>query len=147
MTHEYSGKYAAKHPQDTPINERIAEMIRAKSQGNRLACGTAEMISNELGVEMSEVGITSDLLEIKIEKCQLGLFGYGNKPDHGKDIHVAGSVSDEIKKALEDTAVNGKVSCAELWSIADRLGIKRKEVSSACEALKLKIKECQLGAF
>ncbi|UCB45436.1 MAG: hypothetical protein JSV25_14695 [Spirochaetota bacterium] len=147
MTHEDSGKYAAKHPQDTPVNERIAEMIRTKSTGNRLACGTAEMISKELGVDMSDVGTNADLLEIKIEKCQLGLFGYGDKPEHGKDIQAADSISDEMKKALEEKAENGKVSCASLWSIADRLGVKRKEVSAACEALKFKIKACQLGAF
>ena len=147
MTHEDSGKYAAKHPQDTPVNEQIADVIRAKSTGNSLACSTAEMISKETGIEMSEVGITTDLLEIKIEKCQLGLFGYGDKPDHGKDIQAADSVSDKMKKALEEKAENGKVSCTSLWSIAARLGVKRKEVSAACEAMKLKIKECQLGAF
>jgi hypothetical protein len=122
-------------------------MIQAKSQDNRLACGTAEMIAKELGVDMSEVGKTADLLEFKIEKCQLGLFGYGDKPDHGKDIKASDSVSDEMKKALEEKSGKGKVSCAALWSTADRLGVKRKEVSSTCETLNLKIKECQLGAF
>jgi len=147
MTHEDEGKYSAKHRSGTTINEQIARMVREKSPGGKIACVTCEKISKELEVEISEVGITADLLEIKIKKCQLGLFGYGKKPNHGKEIQAADSVSDEMKCAIEEAAENGKVTCAALWTIADRLGIKRKEVSAACEALKLKIRECQLGTF
>ncbi|MDY7033399.1 MAG: hypothetical protein SVY10_16025 [Thermodesulfobacteriota bacterium] len=147
MTHEDSGKYAAKHPPDTTLNEKIAETIRERSPGSELACGTAEKISKELKVEMSDVGITTDLLEIKIKKCQLGLFGYGEKPNHGKDIQAADSVSDAMKKAIEGAAEDGVVTCAALWTIADRLGAKRKAVSAACDTLKIKIRACQLGAF
>jgi hypothetical protein len=147
MAHKDSGKYASKHPSGAKPNKRIAETIREKSTENRLACGTAETISKKLGVEMAEVGATADLLEIKIIKCQLGLFGYDDKPEHGKDLKAAGSVSDEMKKALEDAADNGRVKCAALWSIADKLGVRRREASAACDTLKLKIHECQLGAF
>ncbi|MDY6911040.1 MAG: hypothetical protein SVM79_01575 [Chloroflexota bacterium] len=147
MTHEDSEKYAAKHPPGSTLNEQIAGAIRERSSGSRLACGTGEKISKDLNVEMSDVGITADLLEIKIEKCQLGLFGYGAKPNHGKDIQPADSISDEMKKALDEVAENGVVTCAALWAIADRLGAKRKAVSAACDTLKLKIKGCQLGTF
>jgi hypothetical protein len=147
MTHEDAGKYALKHPPGTKLDEQIAKAIREKSPGGELACGMAEKISKELKVGISEVGITADLLEMKIKKCQLGLFGWGKKPSHGKDIHSADSVSVELKSALEEVAENGGVTCAELWMIADRLGTERKVVSAACDALKLKIRKCQLGAF
>jgi len=84
---------------------------------------------------------------MKIKECQLGLFGWGEKPSHGKDIQAADSVSVEIKSALEKAAVNGMVTCAALWTIADQLGVKRKVVSAACETLRLKIRSCQLGTF
>jgi hypothetical protein len=84
---------------------------------------------------------------MKIKECQLGLFGWGEKPNHGKDVQAADSVSAEIKSALEKAAVKGMVPCAALWKIADQLGVKRKVVSSACETLRLKIRSCQLGAF
>jgi hypothetical protein len=84
---------------------------------------------------------------MKIKECQLGLFGWGEKPSHGKDIQAADSVSVEIKNALEKATVNGMVTCAALWTIADQLGVKRKVVSAACETLRLKIRSCQLGAF
>ena len=147
MTHKDAGKYSTKHRSGTIINEQVAKMVREKSPDGEIACVTCEKISKELEVEISEVGITVDLLEIKVKKCQLGLFGYGKKPNHGKDIKAADSVSDEMKCAIEEAAENGEVTCAALWTIADRLGTKRKEVSSACETLKLKIRECQLGTF
>ena len=147
MTHEDAGKYSAKHRSDAIINEQVARMVREKSPGGELACAMGEKISKELGVKISEVGITADLLEIKIKKCQLGLFGYGKKPNHGRTIQAAHSVSDEMKNAIEEAAENGKVTCAALWMIADQLGTKRKEVSAACETQKIKIRKCQLGAF
>jgi hypothetical protein len=147
MTHEDAGKYALKHPPNTRPNERIARAIREKSPGGELACEMGEKISKELKVGISEVGITADLLEMKIKKCQLGLFGWGKKLNRGKDIHAADSVSVEMKSALEDAAENGAVNCAALWAIADRLGAERKAVSAACDALRLKIRACQLGAF
>lgn len=147
MAHEDAGKYAAKHPPDTTLNEQIAKAIREKSPGGKLVCAMGENISKELKVGIAEVGITADLLEMKIKECQLGLFGWGDKPHHGKDIQAAASVSVEVKSALEKAAVNGMVACAALWTIADRLGVKRKAVSAACDTLKLKIGSCQLGAF
>ena len=147
MAHEDAGKYAAKHPPDTKLNARIAEVIRRKSSDGKLACATGEAISKELKVSIPEVGITTDLLEMKIKECQLGLFGWGKKPSHGKDIQAADSVPDDMKTALEKAAVNGMVTCAALWTIADRLGVNRKVASTACETMGLKIRSCQLGTF
>jgi len=147
MTHEDAGKYAAKHSPGTVLNQQIAEVIKAKSSEGAITCGTGEKISKELAVKISEVGITADLLEVKIKKCQLGLFGWGQKPNHGKDIQADDSVSDEMKSALEEAAANGVVTCAALWAIAEQLGVKRKAVSAACDTLNFKIRGCQLGAF
>jgi hypothetical protein len=147
MTHEDAGKYRLKHLPDTKVNEEIANAIREKCPGRELACGMGEKISKQLKVSIGEVGITADLLEMKIMKCQLGLFGWGKKPSHGKDIHTADSVSVELQSALEKVTENGAVTCAATWAIADRLGTERKAVSAACDALNLKVRECQLGAF
>ena len=147
MTHKDAGKYAAKHPPGKTVSEQVAIMVRKKSPGGELACAMAEKISKELKIKISEVGIAADLLEIKIKKCQLGLFGYGKKPNHGKDIQETDSVSDVMKSAIEKVADNGEATCAALWAIADRLGTKRKAVSAACETLKIKIRKCQLGTF
>ncbi len=147
MTHEDAGKYAAKHPPDILRNEQIAKAIREKSPDGALGCAMADEISKGLKVGMAEVGRTADLLEIKIKECQLGLFGWGDKSGHGKDIRSTDSVSVEIKGAVEKAVVNGTVTCAAAWRIADQLSVKRKAVSAACDTLKLKIRPCQLGAF
>jgi hypothetical protein len=84
---------------------------------------------------------------MKIKKCQLGLFGWRKKPDHGKDIRATDSLSAEMKNALKEATENGVVTCAAAWAIADRLGTERKAVSAACDTLSLKIRKCQLGAF
>lgn len=147
MAHQDAGKYAAKHPPGTVLNARIAEAIRRKSSDGKLACAAGEEISKELKVSIPEVGVTTDLLELKIKECQLGLFGWGKKPRHGKDIEAAASVPDELKTALEKAAANGTVTCPALWRIAGRLGVNRKAVAAACETLGLKIQSCQLGTF
>ncbi len=147
MTHENAGKYAAKHRPGTAKNEQIVKAIQEKSQGGELSCAMGERISKDLKVSIAEVGVTADLLEMKIKQCQLGLFGWGDKPGHGTDIHAGDSVPVEIKSAVEKAAVNGRVTCLALWTIADQLGVKRKEVSTACDTLGIKVRECQLGTF
>jgi len=147
MAHEDAGKYAAKHPSGTTLNEHIAKAVRENSPDGKLFCAMGEKISKELKVSIAEVGITADLLEMKIKECQLGLFGWGEKPNHGKDIPAADSLSIEIKSALDKAAVNSMITCAALWIIADGLGVKRKIASAACETLRLKIRSCQLGTF
>ena len=40
-----------------------------------------------------------------------------------------------------------KLSCRAAWDIAHRFKVPKMAVSAACEALNIKIKPCQLGAF
>lgn len=147
MTHEDEGRYALKHPPGTEVNEAIAKAIREKMAGGEFTCALAEQIAREMNVKMSEVGRTADLLEVKIKKCQLRLFGWGKSQDHGKAIEVPPEVPDEMKKGLEGLAETEGVTCASLWSLADRLRVERWILSSACERLGLKIRSCQLGTF
>jgi hypothetical protein len=93
---------------------------------------------------MLEVGVTIDLLEIRLKRCQLGLFGYGQKKGV---VKPAVKVSTELEKAIHGALADGRLPCLAAWKIADGMGIARMDVSSACEALKIKIKPCQLGAF
>jgi hypothetical protein len=95
-------------------------------------------------VSPAEVGFTTDILEIRIVKCQLGLHGF--YPEK-RIVKPAENVSQTLEKAIRDSLVDGKLDCAGAWDIAKRLGIARMDVSSACEGLKIKISSCQLGAF
>ena len=146
MTHADKGRYAAKHGTDKGPDEKIAAAVRLKVQEGRLACGDAEKISADLGTAMAEVGRTLDLLEIRIDRCQLGLFGFPGQ-EKGKGVRPADQVAPELEAAIRGRLAGGRLPCTAAWKIAAEMKIPRMAVSAACEALKLKVKPCQLGAF
>ena len=141
---ESEGHYAAKHPPGTEADDRIAEAVRVAAPDGRVSCAAAHRIAADLDVRPSEVGRTLDLLEFRIAKCQLGLFGY--RPEK-KIVEPAENVSPELREALSAALENDRVPCAAAWSIADRFGMARLEVAAACEAMNLRVSPCQLGAF
>ena len=54
--------------------EKIVEVIRSSSAGNRLTCGQAHALAKELNVTLQELGALCNELKIKISGCQLGCF-------------------------------------------------------------------------
>jgi hypothetical protein len=54
--------------------EKIVEVIRNSSTGNRLTCEQAHALAKELKVTLQEIGALCDELKIKISACQLGCF-------------------------------------------------------------------------
>ena len=143
MTHEDAGHYAAKHS-GAKLNEEIAAKVREKMSENILSCGAAHVIASELDVAPSEVGVTLDLLEIRIGKCQLGLFGYGEKK---RIVKPADKVKSELQKEIENSLVEGRLPCKAAWDIAEKFRMKRLALANACEKLNLKINSCQIGSF
>ena len=144
MTHEDAGHYAAKHPKGVEADPKIVEQIRQKLSDNHISCAAAHEIAATLSVSPAQVGMTIDLLEARITKCQLGLFGYSPQKNI---VKPAESVSPDLKKAIETNLIDSHISCERCWEIASQQGLKKIEVASACEALSMKIKPCQLGAF
>ncbi|MGI6603965.1 MAG: hypothetical protein ACOX2S_02620 [bacterium] len=53
----------------------------------------------------------------------------------------------DIKEELLRVAKEGKVSCAQAFELAKRLGVDPKEVGQAANQAKLKITACRLGCF
>ena len=145
MTHSDAGRYAAKHGNGAGPDEKIARAVKAALTGGELACADAERISGEAGVPMAEVGRTADLLEIRIGRCQLGLFGY-DAPG-GRIVRPADRVEAGLEAAIRARLLDGRLPCESAWQIAADKKIPRLNVCSACEALKIKVKPCQLGAF
>ncbi len=147
MAHEDAGHYAGKHPQGSQVDEKISAAVKEKATDGKLSCAGAERIAKDLSVTMEEVGRTTDLMELRIHKCQLGLFGYGEDKPHGKKVEAAESCEPALEMEIREGMVDGKMPCKALWEIAHRHGMKRMDVTAACEFLKIKIKPCQLGAF
>ena len=143
MTHEDTGKYGKKRS-GAELNERIAARIREKASEKRLSCAEAHSIAETLNVPPADVGAAIDLLEVRITKCQLGLFGHGRE----KNIPVlSGEIEPGMESAIRSALVNGRLTCAAAWEISRRFGVSKAMVAAASEALKIKISACQLGTF
>ena len=144
MTHEDAGHYAAKHPKGVETDPKVVDQVKQKLSNNQISCVEAHAISTTLSVSPLQVGMTIDLLEARITKCQMGLFGYSPQKCI---VKPADKVSQDLKNILESNLVDGRISCERCWEIASQQGLQKIEIAGACEALGLKIKPCQLGAF
>ena len=144
MTHTDKGHFARKHPADRKVNPEIVNAAKSQVSEGTISCAEAFSMASKLNVSPEEVGFTLDFLEIPIIKCQLGLHGY--KPTR-KIVEPLEKVSTELGSMIREMLVNGRLPCASAWHIAERFGLRKMEVSSACEALKIKISSCQLGTF
>ena len=143
MTHEDAGHYAAKH-KGVELNEEIAAKVREKISDNSLSCGAAHAIAEELKVKPSEVGVTLDLLEVRIGKCQLGLFGYGEKK---RIVRPIDKVDPKLKREIETKLIEGRLPCKVAWEIAEKFKMKKLDLANSCEKLKIKVSSCQIGSF
>jgi hypothetical protein len=144
MTEKDKGHYAKKHPPDRKVNPLIADAVKSRSPEGEIACAVAfEIVENQKSTP-GEVGFTIDALEVRVVKCQLGLFGY--KPTK-RIVKPSQNVSSPLKEAIQKSLVKDRLACKAAWDIADRFGLRRLEVSSVCETMGIKISSCQLGTF
>ncbi len=130
------------------VSEALAQAVRAALIEGMLPCAEAFRVAETLTVAPVDVGAAADELGIKVSRCQLGLFGYGPKAEGKHRIvqplsQVPPEMSEEIKARLQE----GRLPCAAAWAVAKRLGRSRLEVSSAAEALQIRVSRCQLGCF
>ena len=144
MAHKDRGHYAKKHSTDSKIDPRIADALKGCAFNREISCAEAFKIAGDLDVNPAEVGRAADLLEMTIVKCRLGLYGYGPKK---RIIRPSEIVPQALEENIRAALVKGRLGCEAAWKIADRLHIGKMEVSSACEAMKIKIASCQLGSF
>ena len=144
MTKEDRGHYSKKHSYERKVDPVIADAIEDKAASKKITCAAAFKIVDTCGTTPDEVGFTIDMLEIRIIRCQMGIFGY--EPEK-KAVKPMDSVPDELESAIRDKLVNERLTCTSAWEIAGSLNIPKMRVSSACETLGIKIKPCQLGAF
>ena len=143
MTHEDAGNYALKR-QGAVLDETVAASIKERITDNTISCADAHAIAIKLKVSPAEIGAAIDLLEVRICRCQLGLFGYGGKK---KIPDLPGPVNPEMESAIRSSVVNGRIACATAWEIAKRFAVSKATVSAVCDMIKVKISACQLGSF
>jgi hypothetical protein len=144
MRREQGPKFSEKHAVDTQMDPAVKQKVEDKAVNNEIACAVAFRIAEELNATPADVGKGIDLLDIKLVKCQLGLFGYSPGK---KAVKPKSPRSRDLEEAIRLALVEKKLSCRAAWDIAHRFKVPKMAVSAACEALNIKIKPCQLGAF
>jgi hypothetical protein len=144
MTHEDAGHYAAKHPPDTNLNPGIAGAVKQVIKNGKISCAAAHKIAREMKVPPADVGVTIDLLEARINHCQLGLYGYAPEK---RIVKPADNVPKDLEETIKESLVDDRLPCKASWEIAEKFSISRMNVSAACETLNIKISVCQLGSF
>ena len=144
MTREQGPKFSEKHGTDTQMDPAVKQEVVDKSKNNEIACAVAFQIAEGLKATPADVGKGIDLQDIRLVKCQLGLFGYSPVK---KAVKPKSPQSPDLEEAIRVALVEKKLSCRAAWDIAQRFDVPKMAVSAACEALEIKIKPCQLGAF
>ena len=106
---------------------------------------------------MSEIALQSALVDAKFDGSALveedGLRGMISlRADLSaaavkKAVKPKSPQSPDLEEAIRVALVEKKLSCRAAWDIAQRFDVPKMAVSAACEALEIKIKPCQLGAF
>ena len=137
-------KLTDKHTSGDHVDSTVKEAIGKTAKNGEVDCAAAFKLAKELKISPADIGKALDLHEIKLIKCQLGLFGY--KP-HKKAVKAAIPDNLELKEAIHANLSNGKLSCIDAWNLAKTFKVPRMSISAACEAWDIKIKPCQLGAF
>jgi hypothetical protein len=126
------------------VDKRIADAVRERAQEGTLSCGAAFRIAEKLSVNPLRVGEMADELEVRLNHCQLGLFGYDGEE---AIVHPAEEVSPELELAIREGLVVGRLPCAVAWALANRFDVRKLDVANAAEKLGIRIGQCQLGAF
>ena len=126
------------------MNAEIRKILTKRSENGKIDCKRALALAKELAVDPLVIGRYADDMGIKLVACQLGLFGY--RPEK-KIVKPADTIEPVLAGQIEKQLTGGRLPCSAAFDIAESMGFAKMDVSSACEAMKVSIKPCQLGAF
>ena len=144
MSKDKPQKFSDKHNAADKPNPEIMKKIEQRSKNKEIPCALAFEIIEESGFLPADIGKNIDLMNFKLIKCQLGLFGY--TPDK-KIVNAQDTPDNDLKAAIKGALVNDKLPCQSAWEIADRFQVPKLTVSGVAEGMGIKVKPCQLGAF
>lgn len=134
-----------KIPDDFSPDESIRKRFIQHVSSGKLACAEAFRLAREFNLPESEIGHYANLCDVHLEKCQIGLFGYG--PCKKRLVEKQDHVDPDLVSAVKEKTTDGIIFCAAVFSISELLNIGKIDVGSACETLGIKVKKCRFGAF
>lgn len=144
MSKEHREGYAGKHAESAVLNENVAAALEKDIKDRQISCAAAHKVANTMALSPTDIGMALDLMEVRLVHCQLGLFGYAPEK---RVVKKADRWDDVLKKEIRQALQDDRLPCADAWSIARRQGVSRMAVANVCEALGIKVRPCQLGAF
>ena len=126
------------------MDDRVVMAVREQAQDGALRCAAAFRIAEDLGLSPLAVGRAADALNVRLMRCQLGLFGHGERKSV---VEPAERVTPELEQAIREGLILDRLPCAVAWAIAVRFGMPKLHVANGAEKLGLRVGQCQLGAF
>jgi hypothetical protein len=128
------------------------EMLTATQQraiDGQLSCADAHAIAEQFGVSPGRIaGLVNGEADLRFYRCQLGLFGYGEKAlGQSKIVLPAAHVPPEIEAALRERVQGNEITCLAVWEVAEQFAYPRLGMANIVEALDLRVRPCQLGCF
>jgi len=146
MPTQKNKKFAEKHGNSINLNAAIKDEITKLMKGGAIFCDDAFRIADKLDIPREKVGVTADLMNCKLTGCQLGLFGF--KPQNkGSDHLLPEPEKDALKSIIMSELINSRLTCRKAWEIASLHKVYKTTVTGLCDEMKIKITQCQLGAF
>lgn len=145
-SHKPDAKFAVKHAPGAQPNNDLEQILYAKGAAGRreVSCALALQLAQTVGLSPAETGRSLDILEYRINLCQIGLFGHKPVSKIMSPVKPAPEVAAAIKNMLTD---DGALSCAQIWDLAKTFKLPKITAAAYCAYLNVKIKPCQLGAF
>ncbi len=129
--------------------EAIIEGAQRMAVNGEITCEDAHVLAAQLGVQPLDVGrAVNSRSDLRFNRCQLGLFGYGAKSEgKSKIVLEAAHIPPEIETALTQRVSDGAISCLAVWEVAEQFRYPRLGMANIVQALGLKVAPCQLGCF
>ena len=122
----------------------LESVVKASLKDGYLSCPVAWGIARKSNVPKIVVGEITDRLGIRITNCQLGCFKIEKTPyDNSSYSNIDGEICN-ILKELHET---DQLTCAKVFELARQFNLKPMVTANEVNAMRLKIRGCQLGCF
>ena len=106
------------------------------NENGRINCLDAFKLARELNVQPLKIAELTKKYSIKIDNCELGVFGSNDFGELRDDIYEKLSLKADSEK---------KVECSVAWEIAKEFSLKK--VGSTTKKSDIEVIYCQLGCF
>jgi hypothetical protein len=126
--------------------ETLESAVLSTLRDGRLPCSFAFRLAEKQDWTPAQVGTEANRLDVRISRCQLGLFGYDSFRQK-RLVQQLAEVPGDVTVSLRAAAVDSQIACAALWRIAEEHGLPRIAIACAAETLELRVTPCQLGCF